>query len=44
VRVVSPICCGDIITISNLGSFTLAMAASNTQGGYNVNILIERYN
>ena len=44
VRVVSPICCGDVITISNLGSFTLTMAESNTQGGYNVNILIERYN
>lgn len=44
VRVIAPICCGDIITISNLGTFTLDMAASNTSGGYNVNIIIERFN
>lgn len=44
VRVISPLCCGDIITISNLGSLILSMPASNTQGGYNVNIIIERFN
>lgn len=44
VRVISPLCCGDIITIANLGTFTLAMGASNTLGGYNVNIIIERFN
>ena len=44
VRVISPLCCGDIITISNLGSLVLSMASSNTQGGYNVNIIIERFN
>lgn len=43
-RVITPLECGDIITITNLGSFTLAMDASNTLGGYNVNILIERFN
>lgn len=44
VRVISPLCCGDIITISNLGSMILTMSASNTLGGYNVNIIIERFN
>lgn len=44
VRAITPVCCGDIITISNLGTFTLTMDASNTQGGYNVNIVINRYN
>lgn len=44
VRAITPLCCGDIITISNLGSFTLVMAASNTLGGYNINIIIERFN
>lgn len=44
VRCITPVCCGDIITISNLGSFTLNLTATNAQGGYNVNIIIERYN
>lgn len=44
VRVISPICCGDVVTISNLGTFTLTMAESNTLGGYNVNIVVERFN
>lgn len=43
VRVVSPIRAGSTITISNQGTFTLTLGASNTQGGYNVNVLIEKY-
>ena len=44
VRVITPLCCGDIVTISNIGTFTLNMDASNSLGGYNVNIIVERYN
>jgi hypothetical protein len=44
IRVITPLCCGDIVTISNIGTFTLNMAASNSLGGYNVNIIVERYN
>lgn len=44
VRVITPLCCGDVVTVANTGTFTLTMAASNTLGGYNVNIIVERYN
>lgn len=44
VRAIAPLNCGDVITISNLGSFTLTMDASNTLGGYNVSVVIERFN
>lgn len=43
VRAVMNLCSGDVITISNLGTFTLTLAGSNTQGSQNVNILIEKY-
>lgn len=43
VRVITPLNCGDVITIANLGTFTLTMNATNTQGGYNVNIVINKY-
>lgn len=43
VRAITPLYCGDVVTITNLGSFTLTMGASNTLGGYNVNIVIERF-
>lgn len=44
VRAITPIRAGDKVTISNLGSFTLTMGASNTLGGYNVNIIIKKLN
>lgn len=44
VRTVTPLKSGDVITISNLGTFTLTLAEANQLGGQNVNILIERYN
>lgn len=44
VRVITPLDCGDVVTISNLGSFTLTMDSANALGGYNVSIVIERFN
>lgn len=44
VRAITPIKSGDKVTISNTGSFTLTMGASNTLGGYNVNVIILKLN
>lgn len=44
VKVVTPIKAGDKVTISNAGDFTLTMGASNTLGGYNVNVVIIKLN
>lgn len=44
VRAITPLNCGDVVTISNSGSFTLTMESANVLGGYNVSIVIERFN
>lgn len=44
VRAITPLECGDVVTFTNTGSFSLEMAASNVLGGYNINIIFERFN